>query len=144
MSIDDLTGAFNRGPGFAELTREIARARRMGKPLTLAFVDCDGLKRRNDTQGHAAGDRLLQEAADAMRSHFRPYDLLIRYGGDEFVLVLSDMVEAEARARFSKVNEDLAASQDASVTVGVALLTDADQPEDLLRRADADMYRDRA
>jgi len=144
MSIDDLTGAFNRGPGLADLTREIARARRTGKPLTVAFVDVDNLKTRNDTQGHAAGDRLLREAADKMRSHFRPYDLLIRYGGDEFVYVLYDMDAADALDRFSKVNDDLAVSQNASLTAGVAVLTGADEPEDLVRRADAEMYREKA
>jgi len=143
MSLDELTGAFNRGPGFADLEREMARSRRTGKPLTLAFVDVDGLKERNDTQGHAAGDQVLREAADRMRSHFRPYDLMIRYGGDEFVYVLFDMEPTEALDRFSKVNADLGESHNASLTIGVAVLTDEDEAKDLLRRADADMYRER-
>ena len=140
MSTDDLTGAYNRGPGFAELKREIARARRMGKPLTLAFVDVDGLKAINDTQGHAAGDRLLREVAATIRSHLRPYDLMIRYGGDEFVCVLFDMDMSDALDRFSHVNADLGKTQSASVTVGLAILTGDDDLDALLQRADGYMY----
>jgi diguanylate cyclase (GGDEF)-like protein len=140
LSTDDLTGAYNRGPGYAELKREIARARRTGKPLTLAFVDIDGLKDRNDDEGHASGDELLRGTAAAIRSRFRPYDLIIRYGGDEFVCVLFDMDTIEAATRFSLVNTDIAATHQGSVTVGLAMLTDDDALEDLLRRADADMY----
>lgn len=64
LSTDELTGAYNRGPGLAELEREVARAKRTRKPLTLAFVDVDHLKWRNDVQGHAAGDQLLRETAE--------------------------------------------------------------------------------
>lgn len=143
LSTDDLTGAYNRGPGYSELKREIARTRRSGKPLTLAFVDVDHLKERNDVKGHAAGDQLLRETAIAIRSHFRSYDLMIRYGGDEFVCVLSDMDQSEAKARFSLVNADLEEAQKASVTIGLAMLTDDDALEDLLARADANMYSGR-
>jgi len=143
MSIDELTGAYNRGPGYAELRREIARARRTGKPLTLAFVDVDGLKEINDTQGHAAGDRLLVEIAASIRSHFRPYDLLIRYGGDEFVCVLFDVDTTEALNRFALVNARLDEAMSASVTIGLAMLDDDDELKDLLERADANMYRER-
>lgn len=143
LSTDHLTGAYNRGPGYAELRREIARARGMKKPLTLAFVDVDHLKNRNDLEGHVSGDRLLRETAALIRSHFRPYDLIIRYGGDEFVCVLFDMETPEAAERFSLVSQDLEAVEKASVTVGFAMLSDDDALEDLLKRADADMYEGR-
>ena len=143
MSTDELTGAYHRGPGFAELKREIARARRTGKPLTLAFIDVDGLKERNDTQGHAAGDQVLMETAAAIRSHFRPYDLMIRYGGDEFVCVLFDMSTTETSNRFALVEADLHEATGASITIGLAVLDADDEFEDLLRRADANMYRER-
>lgn len=125
------------------VTREISRARRTRQPLTLAFVDIDGLKNRNDAQGHAAGDQLLRETAASIRLHFRPYDLMIRYGGDEFVCVLFDMDTTEATERFSLVNADLRAAQGAAVTIGLAMLTDDDELESLLQRADADMYENR-
>jgi diguanylate cyclase (GGDEF)-like protein len=143
LSTDDLTGAYNRGPGYAELRREVARARRTRKPLTLAFIDVDDLKSRNDIEGHASGDRLLRETAALIRSHFRPYDLVIRYGGDEFVCAFFDMETPEAAKRFSLVSQALEGAEKAFVTVGLAMLTDDDAVEDLLARADADMYEGR-
>jgi diguanylate cyclase (GGDEF)-like protein len=143
LSTDDLTGAYHRGPGNIELEREMARSRRTNTSLTVAFVDVDALKHRNDSEGHAAGDRLLRETAATIRSHFRPYDLLIRYGGDEFVCGLFDMEMTEAAARFALVNRDLEAAEQASVTIGLATLTDSDALAELLARADADMYKGR-
>jgi diguanylate cyclase (GGDEF)-like protein len=143
LSTDDLTGAYHRGPGNTELEREIARSRRTNTSLTVAFVDVDALKHRNDSEGHAAGDRLLRETAATIRSHFRPYDLLIRYGGDEFVCGLFDMEMTEAAERFALVNRDLEAAEQASVTIGLATLTDSDALAELLARADADMYKGR-
>jgi len=85
---DHLTGVYERRSGFAELEREIARARRMGAPVVVAFFDVDGLKEVNDRFGHTAGDRMLVEFATMLTAHLRPYDLVMRYGGDEFVCVL--------------------------------------------------------
>ena len=141
-SVDELTGAYRRDAGAVELEREIARAVRTGTPLTVAFVDVDGLKRKNDSEGHAAGDRLLSDTADSIRNHFRPYDLLIRYGGDEFVCALFDMEVEEAGERFALVGADLE-KQNASVTVGLAPLAAGDDLEGLLARADSAMYEER-
>jgi hypothetical protein len=70
--LDDLTGTLRRGPGFRELEHEIDRARREGNPLVVAFVDIDGLKEVNDRGGHAAGDQLLRDVADALSGDFVP------------------------------------------------------------------------
>ena len=86
-SIDVLTGAHRRDAGMLELERELARAKREGESTALAFVDVDDLKRTNDSLGHAAGDQLIRETAYSIRAHLRSYDLIIRYGGDEFVRV---------------------------------------------------------
>jgi diguanylate cyclase (GGDEF)-like protein len=72
----------------AELEREIARATRTRQPLVLAFVDVDHLKEINDVHGHAAGDQVLQAVAETLRTTLRGYDLIFRYGGDEFVCAL--------------------------------------------------------
>src|SRR5438132_6245992 len=83
---DDLTGALRRGTGLAMLQRELDRARRVrGRGTIVAFIDVDGLKRLNDTDGHSAGDQLLRDVVAAIRERVRSYDLVIRYGGDEFV-----------------------------------------------------------
>ena len=105
--IDDLTGAYLRGAGFSELLRDIARATRDDEPLVLAFIDIDGLKAVNDSSGHAAGDRLLLEVADALRARTRSHDLLIRYGGDEFVCAISGLTADEAAVRFAGVERQL-------------------------------------
>jgi diguanylate cyclase (GGDEF)-like protein len=143
-SFDDLTGAYLRRSGFVELEREIRRARRSELPLVLAFVDVDGLKTINDSDGHAAGDRLLREVADAFRAHLRTHDLIVRYGGDEFVCALSGLDMAGAAKRLALINEALATSSThGSTTTGLADLRPDDSLEDLLTRADGALYRER-
>ena len=143
-AIDDLTGAYLRGAGFMELKRDMDRASRDEEPLVLAFIDVDGLKAVNDSSGHAAGDRLLLEVADALRARTRSHDLLIRYGGDEFVCAIAGMTTAEATARFAGVNASLAtAPGGGSVTVGLAEMRRSDSPRGLIARADAALYRKR-
>jgi diguanylate cyclase (GGDEF)-like protein len=121
------------------LTRDAARAKRTGQRFVLAFIDVDNLKVVNDSLGHAAGDTLLRDVANAVRARVRSYDLLIRFGGDEFVCGLADLSMEAAAARFGHVNADLAA-QHASIAVGLAELGEHDELEDLLARADLAMY----
>ena len=91
-----------------------------GSSLAAAFVDVDKLKAVNDSRGHAAGDRLLIEVVEALRSNLRPYDLVIRCGGDEFVCVMSGLAAATAAERLGLVNGMLAAGPEhGSITVGV-------------------------
>ena len=143
-SVDDLTGVYLRRAGFLELEREMARARRDDQPLALAFVDVDRLKDINDSRGHAAGDRMLLSVADTFRANLRSYDLIIRYGGDEFVCAMSGLSIADASERLALVNALLAeAPEHGSVTVGLAELRPDDSAEDLVGRADAELYRQR-
>ena len=83
--LDDLTGVYSRGLGQETLRNEVARAHRVGHPFTLAFLDVDGLKALNDSNGHAAGDEFLRAVAAAIRLKLRSYDPVVRVGGDEFV-----------------------------------------------------------
>ena len=143
-AVDSLTGVYLREPGFAELEREVARSRRTRQPLVVAFVDVDHLKAVNDARGHAAGDRVLSEVASALRAGLRSYDLIIRYGGDEFVCAIPDLDLAAAAERLRAINAALAnVSEHGSVTVGIAELEPDDSPEDLVARADAALYRER-
>ena len=142
-SFDGLTGAYRRDAGAVELERDIGKARRTGQPFVLAFVDVDSLKATNDSLGHAAGDQLLHVVADTLRAHLRSYDLVVRFGGDEFVCGLLDVNIEDAATRFSLINADLAESQGASVTAGLAELAPGDSLSTLLERADEAMYMKR-
>ena len=139
--LDDLTGAVRRDRGLADLRREVDRARRSGGRLVLAFVDVDGLKATNDTHGHAAGDQLLRDLVAALRAGLRSYDLVLRYGGDEFVCVLPGAEIDGAQRRFDDVARELTGrNATASISVGLAELQSGDTAAALIRRADAALY----
>jgi diguanylate cyclase (GGDEF)-like protein len=143
LSIDELTGAHRREAGMVELEREVDRATRTEQPFVLAFVDIDELKATNDSLGHPAGDQRLRQTVALTRARLRSYDLIIRFGGDEFLCALPELTMEEASERFSLVNADLAAAQQGSVTVGLAELQPGDAPQDLIARADESMYAQR-
>ncbi len=88
---DELTGAWTRKFGLEEISRELERAHRTGSKLALAFVDVDDLKTVNDSRGHLAGDALLRLVAETLLSSVRRYDVVVRYGGDEFVWALPNL-----------------------------------------------------
>jgi diguanylate cyclase (GGDEF)-like protein len=143
-SLDGLTGAHNRGPGVVELEREMARAKRAAQSMVVAFFDVDRLKVINDSRGHVAGDRMLLEVVQALRSKLRSFDLVIRYGGDEFVCALPGTNIVDARKRLAEINAVLAdAVEPGSVTVGLAEMREDDSAADLIARADAALYRER-
>jgi diguanylate cyclase (GGDEF)-like protein len=124
----------------AQLQREIDRARRAGANLVVAFVDVDGLKLVNDTKGHLAGDALLCGVAESLQAGLRSYDVIMRFGGDEFVCAMPNAEIDKVRQRFSEVSNALAGCPcGGSITVGFAELHEHDSPEDLIGRADADL-----
>ena len=121
------------------------RASRTAQPLVIAFIDIDGLKSVNDGPGgHAAGDRLITEVAATLVAGLRPYDLVIRYGGDEFLCVLPGLTAADATRRFDLIRTSLAAATEGgSVSVGIATLAEHDLLDALVARADAALYQGR-
>jgi diguanylate cyclase (GGDEF)-like protein len=138
--IDELTHVQRRGAGIEHLQKEIDRARRACEELVVAFIDVDGLKLVNDSKGHIAGDALLVAVADSLRACLRSYDLVMRFGGDEFVCALPNTDVEQSRRRFTEVSSILAATPaHGSITVGFAQLLAGDSPEDLIERADADL-----
>jgi diguanylate cyclase (GGDEF)-like protein len=133
------------------LRRESKRASRNGRPLSLLFMDLDGFKAVNDTYGHLAGSRALVEAALVIRRSARETDVVARFGGDEFALVLPDTGSEGAAAVGERIRERIAEHaflEDAglnihlTLSVGVATLPDvAASAEELVRAADTAMYQ---
>jgi diguanylate cyclase (GGDEF)-like protein len=144
VTVDELTGALRRGAGLAALQREIDRTRRFpGKGLVAIFVDVDGLKEVNDRDGHAAGDERLRCTVAAMRERLRSYDLVIRYGGDEFLCVLTDSGALEAERTAATLREHVLTSSGGTISVGIAELVAGDSVDALVERADAALYAGR-
>jgi diguanylate cyclase (GGDEF)-like protein len=143
--IDDLTGLYRRATGELALAREIARARRSGRSLVLAMLDVDALKAVNDAHGHAAGDALLRDLPTAITAALRSYDVIVRWGGDEFACALSEVSLEVAAERLADIQRALGELRPgASISSGLAELTDGDTLESLVGRADADLYRSKA
>lgn len=143
-SVDGLTGVYCRQAGMVELERDMGRVARTGHQMVLAFVDVDHLKMINDTHGHAAGDRILYAVATTLQAALRSFDLIIRYGGDEFVCGLRGVDLKAAGPRLHRVNRLLALRPDrCSVTIGVAAWQAGESTASLIDRADADLYRQR-
>ncbi len=142
--LDALTGVLRRRVGFAAIQREIDRSGRSGEPLVLAFVDVVGLKAINDTKGHAAGDRALQDVIGCITQDLRSYDLVTRIGGDEFVCTLSGQSAEQAEERYREISVRLAVrSSGAQMTVGFAEYQSGDTLDTFIDRADQAMIRTR-
>jgi diguanylate cyclase (GGDEF)-like protein len=140
QGLDHLTGSLRRRAGLAAIQRELDRTIRSGEPLVLAFVDIDGLRAINNSQGHQAGDDLLRTVVHCIRRDLRSYDLVVRYGGDEFVCSMSGQTGLEVRNRFQGIADALGTSSPgASFTVGIAEREPDDTLDDLIRRADEAM-----
>jgi diguanylate cyclase (GGDEF)-like protein len=138
--VDTLTGARTRAAGLAELDRELARCERTRTSLVIAYADVVGLKRRNDTDGHLAGDQLLARVAQLMSEQLRPYDLVVRLGGDEFLCAMSDMTLRDARLRFKALSRALARAPHAgAITTGFAEFAVGETAAALIGRADDEL-----
>ena len=151
---DGLTGLANPRALQFQIARELARARRASSEFSLVLLDLDDFKTINDQYGHVIGDRALQEVARTLQQTTRPYDTCIRYGGDEFIVLLASVGRAEAEERRRRLQEEVAAitveTSDGCriplrASAGASTYpTDGLTYERLLARADRRMYRDKA
>jgi diguanylate cyclase (GGDEF)-like protein/PAS domain S-box-containing protein len=146
---DQLTGLPNRRLLFDRLSLSVARLTRQVGAVAVLFLDLDGLKLINDQLGHEAGDELLKVVAGRIRSAVRTEDTVVRYGGDEFVVILERILSRDAVARVAakiigvvSAPLQLAGERvEVSASIGIALSAGpGDDPDALLREADAAMY----
>lgn len=151
---DDLTGLLNRRAMLDRMQLEQRRSLRSGSPLLIAQLDIDHFKVVNDTHGHAAGDLVLQSFADTVRRNVRDTDVLARWGGEEFVLLLCDTPTADAVALMERLRQAVQAMQvpvpqgdgpiTVTVSIGLARHTPADPLAGTLERADQALYAAKA
>jgi diguanylate cyclase (GGDEF)-like protein len=148
---DALTGLGNRHAMQESFQREIDRCLKDQVPVSLIMIDVDQFKLFNDRFGHIAGDRALSAVAHVLQNHFRPRDLLVRYGGDEFAVLLPGIEKEEAAEIANRVRQSVSGATESSndsliqiavrVSMGVAHLDKAGTLESLMRAADAALYR---
>ncbi|NJD54881.1 MAG: diguanylate cyclase [Nitrospirae bacterium] len=152
---DELTGLYNRRHLLARFSEEMERVKRVGSHLCCIMGDIDHFKSINDELGHPTGDRVLQETALLMRRELRPYDLLGRFGGEEFLVVLpnTDVEEAGKLAeRLRKIireqlaeNANLPEGRAVTMSIGITCFHGTDRTvDDVIKRADENLYRAKA
>ena len=150
---DELTDVYNRRYLDTKLRDEVRRAKRYKRPISVLMLDLDHFKQINDTLGHAQGDETLRELAKLLRGQTREIDVVCRYGGDEFTMVLPE-TDAQAAARKAERLRQKVAGFDfrnltdagrplrLSLSIGVAALEESVGDEaDLLKRADDALFR---
>ncbi|GGE63028.1 GGDEF domain-containing protein [Niveispirillum cyanobacteriorum] len=146
---DELTGLLNRR-GFVEaFHRELAMARRTGMGGVLVIIDLDGFKAVNDSHGHLCGDWYLRQAGRILKDNVRANDIVARFGGDEFAVLLTHTDQTQGMARAEMLSSIFNAqscqwqmqSLPMRASFGMQAFGPGDQEEDLIRRADAGMYR---
>ena len=149
LNEDSLTGALNRRGMDQTLSRETARARRLNNRLALAMMDLDHFKGINDQFGHEAGDRMLLHFTDLVRSVMRKSDALVRYGGEEFIMILPDTDTRGAMLVLGRLQQLMSKSplryegQELNITfsASIAGLGKEENGHALLRRADVALYQ---
>jgi len=146
--IDPMTGIGNRRLGSKELEDRLNEFERYGWSFGVLFIDVDRFKQVNDLHGHDIGDRLLRSCAQSLQHNVRSFDSVIRWGGDEFLVLVSHLSREGLLATANKLRSILASTHvdhqgfrlTVSVSIGATLAVAGDDAEALIRRADALMY----
>lgn len=147
---DHLTGLLNRREGFRRLSEEFARGERSGRPMCVMMLDIDHFKRINDTYGHLTGDLVLKKVALTLKKIVRSSDIVCRFGGEEFLVVLPETTRDDAMGlaeRFRRLIEDVKCLSDdqqtirLTISIGVAERHGDDSDERVIDRADQALYK---
>jgi len=147
---DSLTGLLNRRQMQYLLDQELERFKRSGEPVSLMLMDFDHFKQLNDSRGHDAGDKVLQAFADILRQELRAQDLVARWGGEEFLVIMpqctvSDALKTAERLRVAletyRGKSTGGADFEATVSIGVTDLRQGDDAVTAVSRADRAMYQ---
>jgi diguanylate cyclase (GGDEF)-like protein len=136
--VDDLTGLLNRRGWRYTAPRELARAARSGKPITLVTLDLDNFKELNDELGHEQGDRALRDSAERIRGTLRAGDVVARLGGDEFVALLTNSTLTGSLAAIDRLRDGTPARE--GFSAGIAVWDRSEDLAELLRRSDLALY----
>ncbi len=140
---DSATGIYNHRYLTQTLDAEIVRAKRYGRNLSFLMIDIDQLKAYNDTFGHLEGDQLLKTIAEVIKKNVRTADLVCRYGGDEFAVILPETDLVQAKLVAEKIREkvsQLLLKRQVTVSIGAAQCSANSERYDLIRRADSHLY----
>jgi len=138
---DPLTGLANRRLMDIVLKRNISRAKRHKRPLSVIMLDIDRFKKYNDTYGHSRGDEVLADVAGVLTKETRDIDLAVRYGGEEFLLVLSETGIMAARETAERIRRSIEAKTEVTVSLGVSAYTADSTETDLVETADRALYK---
>lgn len=139
--LDGLTGLYNFRHLNSSLKKEVERHLRYSHPLTIAMVDIDNFKEYNDSRGHEEGNELLVRLAHVFRHNTRNCDVLVRYGGEEFVIIFPETSLEEAEVVAKRILVAVEASLDISVTIGLTSLPkDTTDYKELIALSDKAMY----
>lgn len=146
---DELTQVYNRKTGIIRLNEEIARAKRTGAPLVVAILDIDNFKNINDTYGHLVGDRALNHVATQIKQALRACDIVMRYGGEEFVVILPNTDEISGFVALERVRERISkkpvkvGNQTIKLTVSIGLREIAHDEDAMtaIEKADLALYQ---
>jgi len=139
---DGLTGLFNRRYFNELITVEVNRLKRTPAPLSLLMIDVDNFKHYNDTQGHPAGDVLLKGAAKVFKNSVRAMDIVCRYGGEEFVIILPQTDKKASQIIAERLRVQVGLYLPATVSIGIASIPeDAQEINPLIEKADGALYQ---
>ena len=147
MLTDSLTNMGNRRFLTRRLDEEVTRAQRYGRALTAVFFDLDHFKNINDKYGHPVGDVVLQRVAQCLSSNIRSSDLIARFGGEEFVVLLTETAIDDALGQVERMREAVAkleieaAPVQIRVSAGLAQWMDSETGDSLLQRSDRALYK---
>ncbi|MDD5633778.1 MAG: diguanylate cyclase [Candidatus Omnitrophica bacterium] len=149
--LDGLTEVFNHRYFHEIIVREMKRAERYAHPLSVLMIDIDDFKKYNDTYGHLAGDRALKKATHVFNTYLRNVDMIFRYGGEEFTILLPETDKVEAvnvaeriRQKVEETRFELDEPQTAKITVSIGVVCfpeDATEKEPLLQKVDKALYQ---